>query len=88
MRNTRDGGDDPGPGGGRTTPTAVVAALAATLLVVLLAAWAASTGPGDVFRGDGRADTSSDVRTGPAEDESPVPRGAQPDRPGENHQPG
>jgi hypothetical protein len=61
---------------------AVAAALGATLLVVLLAAWAASIGPDDIFRGDGRPESGpSEVRTGPAEHASVEPPGDQPDRP-------
>ena len=67
---------------GGTPATAVAAALGATLLVVLLAAWAASIGPDDVFRGDGRPESDPlQVETGAAETESPEPRGDQPDRP-------
>ena len=82
MGGDRDGEAGPARGGGAAPLPAVVAALGATLLVVLLAAWAASIGPDDIFRGDGRPDSDpSDVRTGPAETESPEPRGEQPDRP-------
>ncbi len=68
------------PRGG--TQTAVAAALGATLLVVLLAAWAASIGPDDIFRGDGRPESGpTDVRTGQEETTATAPHGDQPDRP-------
>ena len=69
--------------GSRTQPAvAVAAALGATLLVVLLAAWAASIGPDDIFRGDGRPESGpTDVRTGHAETTGDRAQGDQPDRP-------
>ena len=55
-----------------------MAAIGATLLVVLLAAWAASIGPDDIFRGDGRPESAaSEVSSAPAES-TPAERSGEP----------
>lgn len=59
MGSDRDGEAGPARGSGAAPLPAVVAALGATLLVALLATWAASIGPGDVFRGEGLPRSSS-----------------------------